>query len=151
MGPLNYLTVQDILWINFQVAKKVEKFNYAKLEEATFYQYAYGDSKDVPSQAARFLRGFLKLGPIDALNEATGIVGLIAFLEINGYEFELADASGTTFVFAAKSGADDITSRIKRSGHGQHAHKPDVRATIESVLRRYPKTIEGLLVPLVKA
>lgn len=41
---LHYLTVQDVLWINLQATRKVQHFNYAKLEEATYCQYAYGES-----------------------------------------------------------------------------------------------------------
>ncbi len=42
---LKYLTVQDMLWINLQATKKVQHFRYALLEEATYYQYGYGASR----------------------------------------------------------------------------------------------------------
>ena len=65
MAALQYLTVQDILWINLQVTKKVQHFNYARLEEATFYQYAYGDSNTLLPQAARFVRAAQKAPSAD--------------------------------------------------------------------------------------
>src|SRR5436309_1228008 len=92
-GPRNlkYLTIQDILWINLQLTKKVQHFNYARLEEATFYQYGYGASRDLPRQAGRFLAGFLKLHPLDAGNEATAFLGCVAFLLLNGRRINIED------------------------------------------------------------
>ncbi len=148
MGLLNYLTVQDILWINLQVGKKVNGFNYAKLEEATYYQYAYGESKDVPAQAERFLRGFVSLKPLAELNELTGLIGVIAFLEINGFSFELEDLSGATFLQSVLTNSADFKARVQHAHHDDHGHKPSVRATIESVLRAYPDTIAKLANPV---
>jgi prophage maintenance system killer protein len=145
MAALQYLTVQDILWINHQIAKKVNTFDYAKLEEATFYQYAYGESKDVPSQAERFLRGFLQLEPIAAFNQATGIIGMISFLEVNGYSFDLEDSAGAAWVRSFLTKSDDFANRVHHADHGDHGHKPSVRITIESVLRAIPLTIAGLV------
>ncbi len=142
---MHYLTVQDILWINLQVGKKVNKFNYAKLEEATFYQYSYGESQDVSAQATRFLKGFLKLKPLDELNEATGIIGAIAFLQINGYSCDLKDTDGGAWVKSCAVGGNDLASLVKRADHEIHGHKPDVRATIESVLRSYSQTVGELV------
>src|SRR3569832_347171 len=88
---LLYLTVQDILWINLQVTKKVHHFNYARLEEATFYQYAYGESNSLVPQAGRFIGGFLRMHPFEAGNEATAFVAGAAFLKINGKEINLPD------------------------------------------------------------
>ena len=57
---LNYLTVQDMLFLNLQITKSVQPFDYARLEEAVFYQYAPGQSTDLVAQGARFLVGFSK-------------------------------------------------------------------------------------------
>src|SRR5688572_17256500 len=92
MPSLHYLTVQDVLWINLQVAKKVRHFNYARLEEATFYQYAYGESVGPEPQALRFLTGFVKMRPFESDNEATAFVACDAFLRINGKMLSLKDA-----------------------------------------------------------
>ena len=34
-----------------ELSRKVQHFNYARLEEATFYQYAYGESSNLIPQA----------------------------------------------------------------------------------------------------
>src|SRR5579862_4945295 len=91
MPNLHYLTVQDMLWINLQATKKVQHFNYARLEEATFYQYAYGQSGSLVQQAGRFLTGFLKLHPFEAGNESTGLIGCATFLNINGSDLTVGD------------------------------------------------------------
>ena len=86
---LNYLTVQDMLWINLQVTKKVNSYHFMKLEEGTFYQYGYGASTDLMSQAARFVKGFAKNAPFADGNDMTALVGFLAFLRINGYQLDL--------------------------------------------------------------
>jgi len=35
MSLVQYLTVQDMLWIHLQLAKRVEPFDYARVEEGT--------------------------------------------------------------------------------------------------------------------
>lgn len=51
---MRYLTVQDMLWISLQVVGRPQKFQYAKLEEATFTQYIYGESQAPIEHAIRF-------------------------------------------------------------------------------------------------
>lgn len=150
-ATLHTLTVQDILWVNLQVTEKVHHFNYARLEEATYYQYAYGDSRTLVPQAARFVTGFLKMHPFDAGNDATAFVGLVAFLRLNGRDLDLADDNGATFLAkltAPKADARKIleSAVVTPHGHGHDDHHlPDVRAAIASVLRAYPKTIQSLV------
>ena len=135
---LNYMTVQDILWINLQVTKKTNRFNYATLEEATYYQYAYGDSDEIVAQAARFLSGFLKLKPLAEGNEATAFVAYAAFLMLNGHELDVPDENGEAW-FRAGSFAPPI----KDLEHG-HSHSDAVRDVVLQVLRTYPKTAGAL-------
>src|SRR5690242_2182577 len=66
---MHYLTVQDMIWINMQVTKKTQPFNYSKLEEATFNQYGYGNSSSVMAQAGRLLAGFASKKPFNNGNE----------------------------------------------------------------------------------
>ncbi len=144
MAKLHYLTVQDILWINLQTTKKVQHFSYARLEEATFYQYAYGDSNDLLSQAARFLSGFVKMRPLEAGNEATAFVALATFLTLNGACFHLADADALAWFRAAsvstEAARDALASLVEVDEH-DHGHKPDVRGAIQTVIARYPSMI----------
>ena len=86
MAGLKYLTVQDVLWVNLHVTGRPQEFNYADLEEVTFYQYGYGGSTDLLAQAARFVSGFLKKGPFESGNEGTAFISVLAFLRANGYQ-----------------------------------------------------------------
>jgi prophage maintenance system killer protein len=81
-----YLTLQDLIWINSEVTKSPQPYSYDRLEEATYYQYSYRQSRDVPLQAARFLWGYLKYRPFARGNLATALIATLAFLQINGYE-----------------------------------------------------------------
>ncbi len=137
-SKLNYLTVQDILWINLQVTKKTNRFNYATLEEATYYQYAYGDSDELASQASRFLRGFLKLAPLAEGNEATAFVGFAAFLMLNGHQLDVTDDSAGEWF---RAGSFDAA--IKRLEHG-HSRADAVRDVVVQVLQTYPASVSAL-------
>ncbi len=149
MSPsLNYLTVQDILWINLQVTKKVHHFNFARLEEATFYQYAYGESNSLLPQAARFITGFLKMHPLDAGNEATALVAVLSFLKINGVCLKINDSNARSWfdrvVDRQIRGLEAIEEIASVEGHCGDGHAPDVRAGIGEVLALIPNTITGL-------
>lgn len=148
MNSLQYLTVQDVLWINLQITKKVQHYNYARLEEATFYQYAYGESNSLIPQAGRFLYGFPKLHPFDAGNEATGFVAVMAFLKLNGIELSLDDASGVEWHRSNRSRQSVATAALEaiaktHSDDGHHGH-PNVRSAIRSVLDEFPNTVRAL-------
>ncbi len=84
-----YLTLQDLIWINSEITKSPQPYSYDRLEEATYYQYSYRQSRDVPLQAARFLWGYLKYRPFARGNLATALIATLAFLHINGYETRL--------------------------------------------------------------
>lgn len=91
-GPTSrwrYLTVQDLIWINTQITGAPQPYNYDRLEEATYYQYSYRQSMDVPLQAARFLWGYLTYRPFAKGNLGTALIGVLTFLEINGFEVRL--------------------------------------------------------------
>ncbi len=84
-----YLTLQDLIWLNSEITKSPQPYSYDRLEEATYYQYSYRQSRDVPLQAARFLWGYLKYRPFARGNLATALIATLAFLHINGYETRL--------------------------------------------------------------
>ncbi len=143
-GQLHYLTVQDILWINLQVTGKVNHFSYAKLEEATFYQYAYGDSKDLFAQAARFIPGFLKMRPLDAGNEATAFIACLTFLKINSMRIELLDGSALSWfdtVSQRKGNAIDDLKTIAKPEVGHYSDSPAIRSTIRDLISEYACTL----------
>lgn len=154
MASLHYLTVQDILWINLQVTKKVRHFNYARLEEATFYQYAYGESSTLFPQAARFITGFVKMRPFEAGNEGTALVATLAFLAINGYTTSIAGADvGRWFERVLQKGADAQAAIGEISipdPEAHHAIVPDVRGAVAKVLESCESVLEALSESAIK-
>lgn len=144
MTALHYLTVQDMLWINLQVTKKVNHYNFARLEEATFYQYSYGESKDLVPQAGRFASGFPRLRPFDTGNAATAFVGCLAFLRLNGIYLTMLDAIAyewfESILSKAKSGTDAIQDKAQMAEQQDHI-EPNVRETIQRVLDQYSCTV----------
>ena len=145
---LHYLTVQDVLWINLQVAGRPNTFNYAKLEEATFYQYAYGDSDSIEAQAARLASGFGKMSPLKEANQATGFVALVAFLHLNGKDLGVTDALASSWYRAIYKGEvpakDALAGLVETNAHHHVVLQPDVRAAIKSVIEAYPETLKAL-------
>jgi prophage maintenance system killer protein len=148
-GPsLFYLTVQDILWINTQITKQVNRFDYNKLEEGVFYQYGYGQSQDLNRQAAAFFAGFAKNQPFEAGNEPTAFIAGMAFLKINGKILDLTDDEALSWFnslrAAQRPGGDVIGGRIQEDSEFHEALKPEVQPAVQTVLARYPKTVAAL-------
>jgi len=143
MASLNYLTVQDVLWINRQLTKRDVPFQFATLEEATFYQYAYGSSADAVGQAARLIGGFRKLAPFAEANDATAFVATLAFLRLNGQSVSLKDKDAAAWFERAQADGS-VVSEISAAGHGHHGD-PDPRAEMQAVFDAYPKTLDSLL------
>ena len=149
MKALHYLTVQDLLWINLQVLNKVRGYQFARLEEATFYQYAYGESSNLLPQAARFFPGFVRLKPFEVGNEATTFVAGLAFLTINGQHLTLKDSEGVEWfdhavqtVLALKT-IEGIAQPDEHAHHSQQG--PNIRAAIRAVIDAYPLTVAALV------
>ncbi len=137
-----------MLWVNLQVTKKVQHFNYARLEEATFYQYSYGDSSSLIPQAGRFLTGFLKLHPFDAGNESTALIACATFLNINGAMLKVADADAEAWLDKVMtkqiSGLDAVTQSAEPDPHFHDVLKPDVRSSTNAVIEKYRTVVESL-------
>jgi prophage maintenance system killer protein len=149
---LNYLTVQDMIWINLQVTQHVNPFDYAYLEEATFYQYGYGSSTELCDQAGRFLAGFASKAPFSEGDEATAFIGFLGFLSINGRRCTLNDSDALAWLRShAKPSAADIEAITEATGHGPIFEKtgehgePDIRATLGDALERYRETVAQLV------
>ncbi len=141
---LRYLTVQDLLWINLQATKKVQHFNYARLEEAAFYQYGYGSSRNIARQAARFLNGLMKIHPFDAGNDVTAFIGCLAFLRLNGLELNLADASAPAWIEGVRSSQTATGWGIGTIAGGVRAGS-GVKEAVDFCFTSYPKTVAALV------
>jgi len=143
--PVRYLTVQDVLWIHLQITGRRSRFRYAALEEATFQQYGYGRSLDIPAQAQRVLRAFIEHRPFDEGNAATGLVTALAFLAINGYDVGLDDQGLKRVVSSADgaSGVPDLGPHIVQADESHHLDA-ETRTVVESILERYAETVSQL-------
>jgi len=143
---LHYLTVQDVLWINFRLTKKVQPFRYADLEEATYYQYGYGESLSLFPQAARFLTGFLKKRPLAAGNEGTALIACLGFLKINGFDLDVPNV--TEWLRSIESGGAEALASIENSAtaaqHEHHDLVPNVRATLDDLLKDFEGPLQTL-------
>ena len=145
-AAIAYLTVQDVLWIHFQLTKAPAPFRYAPLEESVNYQYAYGDSKDVCAQSARLLGGFRKLRPFDTANDATAFVSSLAFLALNGMRITLPDSEGAHWYGKIANGdvagekGVDMASTVG-DGHGPNT----VEAAVVAVLQQFPASVAAIL------
>lgn len=149
---INYLTVQDVLWINLQITQAVRPFRYAELEEATYYQFGYGRSTHLLEQAAKFLNGFSRKAPFGVGDAATAFIGFVGFLSINGRQFNLTDSEAPAWL--AKLGSITAADIEAASSHvmegplfektGEHG-EPDVAATLADALERYPETVADML------
>ncbi|MFQ3588349.1 MAG: hypothetical protein SNJ74_01570 [Fimbriimonadaceae bacterium] len=149
MSDLKYLTVQDMLWINLQVCRKVNRYDYARLEEATYYQYGYGKSLDLVGQAGRFVKGFVQKAPFAEGNEATAFVGMVGFLKINGRRLRFDDAEALDWfrrhvLEAPGTSADLADFVIEDSGHHGPISPSQVNRVLRDVLAEYPETVSGL-------
>ena len=142
---MHYLTNQDVIWIHLQIAKKPGKFDYAKLEEAVSYQYAYGKSKDVLSQASRFFVGFPVMSPFEGDNRAVALVAGLAFLALNGYEIKVKEMSLLEwFENASDKSRSKLTVQtgVQLDEHGHHA---TTREVVNAVLEAHQSTIKKLV------
>jgi prophage maintenance system killer protein len=141
-----YLTVQDHLWMNLQVTKKQPSWNFAKLEQAVYYQYAYGRSTDLIAQAARYLHGFIKNAPFESGNAATAGIGLATFLKLNGYELKV-DAKGLRKLVESSNGTlesceSELRKATQKSHH--HDHAPSVSEAGEWAVESFLESMAGL-------
>ena len=148
MSTLHYLTVQDFLWMSFELTEEIQPFNFAKLEEAVNTQYSYGSSNDLAKQAARLLKEFRRMKPFAKGNEAMAFLGTAAFLELNGYDINLEGPGALTWVRRVwdlpEAGAEEIKSRMKET----HAHHHGVDTTKDIMIglfARYEDTLKSLL------
>ncbi len=149
MASLHYLTVQDFLWIHLQLVKRPEEYNFARLEEAVFYQYAYGQSEDTVGQAARLLSGFAKMKPMLSANKATTFVGVLSFLAMNGHEVELNDEEAGGWVETCWQNAGTPTQEVQKVLSEAHVHLrhgvPNSHEIVTHILESFPLTLAKLV------
>jgi hypothetical protein len=147
MSRLRYLTVQDVLWIHLQAARRVVAFDYDRLEEATFCQYSHGDSTCLAAQAVRFGKEFVSKAPFAEANEPAGFLALVALMEMNGWRPLFGDEQGPQVYREIVRGARSAESAFApgdREGHEQDLEQPDLEQVVCGAMRRYPGTLAAL-------
>ena len=82
---MNYLTVQDILWLHFQITKESCTYNYVNLEAITYAQYGYGKSYDLFQQAWQFYNQIVLKAPFVKENNSLALLAVQCFFSINGF------------------------------------------------------------------
>lgn len=138
---LTYLTVQDMLWINLEVTGQVNRWDYDRLEEATFYQYGYGRSTDLVGQAERLVRGFARLEPFTDGNLASGLVALATFLGANGVRLNIEPSGAAQWVMGLAGGDDPgLAGRV-----GEHeSNEGELQEIARAEIARYRAAIDEL-------
>ena len=148
---MHYLTLQDMIWLNLQLTKSTGEYDSEPLEEATFYQYALGDSQGVAAQAARFLRGFRKMSPFAEGNEACAFIGMAAFIEANGQAFSLSDDKGAEWMQGVlerpEIAVDAVKAKLREAETDVKYGVPDMHKICERLFERYQATISALVQP----
>ncbi len=139
---MRYLTVQDLLWINTQATKTVNGFEYAELEEATYYQYAYGTSKSLTAQASRFLTGFVAKSPFVHGNRATAFIAFAAFVRLNHGHLNISDSGASDWLDHALTDASVIDASILIVE--DHGHELVARTVIGAIMAEYANTVTML-------
>jgi prophage maintenance system killer protein len=145
---LYYLTLQDVLNLGMKVTKSPQTFDAFVLEEATFFQYAWGQSTDLAAQGARFLQGFVKKAPFPAGNEAIAFAGLLVFLEANGKTLRLGDDEAAEWVetfLAGEYSKSELAERLVDAEANLEHGVPNLEKTSDSVIARYPNSLGRLL------
>lgn len=142
---MHYLTVQDVLWVNFQITKGVSTFDAETLESAVYHQFGYGKSIDVLAQAAKFILGFERLKPFEVGNMATCLVCVASFLELNGYEFSPVGDGAVSWIEKVAgypdSSLDALKSAVEVSDHTTHK---GIQERCDDVLKRLASATEAL-------
>lgn len=149
MEKLRYLSVPDFLWINQELTKKAQPYRFDRLEEGVFCQYAYGQSANTVSQAARLMSGFIKMRPFAKGNDAAAFVGTIAFLRMNDHDLDLSGEEAAAW-FRSNSGSHAsalaaIEARLKHEHMHTHHGTPPTREIVGGVIADYAAALGALL------
>ena len=109
---MDYLTTHDLVWINNSLTGKVNAYNYVTLEAAMAGQYSYGQSENVPAQAANLLERLLCSKPFSEGNIRTAFIAALSFLNANGYATRADDTAAAAIVRAVAKGERSAAQAI---------------------------------------
>ncbi len=127
------------------MAKKQNLFNMVTLEEAVYYQYGYGQSRDIIAQAAKYIVGFNEKKPFAGENDTTAFIGLITFLKINGYSVNLDAQSAASWIKTLGRSNEMAATKITEIASLQeHFHAISIEEATKSVLSQYGQVLVEL-------
>lgn len=129
---LQTLTLQDLIWVNLVATRKVNAFDYDKLEQAAFRQFGYGTRQNVQAQAAGLLGSLLRLRPFAEGNGGTALIAYGAFLALNGIALVASSEQARALV----AGTAEMGSAASDAPAGVTEPDPDWKPTMEPDLRR---------------
>ena len=125
VGLLEYLTPQDILWINLEITGATNELDAELLEEAASHLYSYVKIPNPIYQVGDFLETFLRIHPFNKGNQRTAFISMLAFLTLNGYEFIIP---GSEVLMWIKSVED---KRVRGLTAIRTAIRPSVKAPLD--------------------
>jgi prophage maintenance system killer protein len=131
---LQTLTLQDLIWLNLVASRRVNAFDYAKLEEAAFRQFGYGGRQDVVGQAASLLEGLIRLRPFAEDNESTALPACGAFLALNGFALRASSEQARDLVSAVKSGSAGVRDALAKVAEPNADRRPASKADLQRVV-----------------
>src|SRR5215470_11891501 len=101
---IQYLSVHDLVWINTTATGETLSFDYETLEQAMAAQYGYGDSRNIPAQAANLVHTIVTKRPFEYGNLRTAYVALLTFLIANGYRLSVTPEAAAGMVAKINNG-----------------------------------------------
>ena len=101
---MEYLTTHDLVWINHSITGKTNPYHYFNLEASMAGQYSYGDSLNVPNQAATLLERLLSKAPFEDGNMRTAFIAALTFLNANGFATKADDDASVEIIRSVAKG-----------------------------------------------
>ena len=111
---MQYLSVHDLVWINATATGETLHFHYDALEAAMAAQYNYGNSTNVPVQAANMLSKMLEAPIFEHGNRQTAFIAVTAFLVANGFRLVVTDSEAVAIVEKVASSQMEASQAISK-------------------------------------
>lgn len=144
---MQYLTTHDLIWINQTVTGQVQPFNYVTLEAAMAGQYSYGQSRDVPNQAAILLERLMFSSPFALGNRRTAFVSTLAFLHSNGYALQVSDVEAARAILELERGnltPMQAIHRLAAPAEEGHSSELTLRTRIAHEFNQHTEALKAL-------
>lgn len=141
---IHYLTVQDILWINAQITGDAPEFKQERVEEASYFQYAYGAATGIIPQAARLLSRFSHQNAFAKGNDATAFTATVAFLKLNGLSLATKDRDAADWFRESSVSQERAHEALAAATKSDAGHGFDPEQAAKSALAAFPQAIAAL-------